>query len=244
MIHVVFCLLIIGYPILSACSSKFSCILDIGKINRLDVIHMDIIYIRMRNRVQVKQNQQVKIKDVARIIGAGEKLKMVEEQILHKVTSEDKNIIIIDLTQMIENIQSIDPSLEIQTFGPSQTIIEVIYEKKKVSILSFIAVWLLLFFGAMMTIMNFHVDVSMGEVHQKLFTIITGKVDEKPLLIQVPYSIGLGLGMILFFNHFFKKRFNEEPSPLEIEMFNYQQDLDQYVILNENKESVRHLDNR
>ena len=208
------------------------------------MIHMDIIYIRMRNRVQVKQNQQVKIKDVARIIGADEKVKMVEEQILHKVTSEDKNIIIIDLTQMIEKIQSIDPSLEIQTFGPSQTIIEVIYEKKKVSILSFIAVWLLLFFGAMMTIMNFHVDVSMGEVHQKLFTIITGKVDEKPLLIQVPYSIGLGLGMILFFNHFFKKRFNEEPSPLEIEMFNYQQDLDQYVILNENKESVRHLDNR
>lgn len=208
------------------------------------MIHMDIIYIRMRNRVQVKQNQQVKIKDVARIIGADEKVKMVEEQILHKVTSEDKNIIIIDLTQMIEKIQSIDPSLEIQTFGPSQTIIEVIYEKKKVSILSFIAVWLLLFFGAMMTIMNFHVDVSMREVHQKLFTIITGKVDEKPLLIQVPYSIGLGLGMILFFNHFFKKRFNEEPSPLEIEMFNYQQDLDQYVILNENKESVRHLDNR
>ena len=72
-------------------------------------------------------------------------------------------------------------SLEIQTFGPSQTIIEVIYEKKKVSFLSFVAVWLLLFFGAMMTIMNFHVDVSMGEVHQKLFTIITGKVDEKPL---------------------------------------------------------------
>ena len=145
---------------------------------------------------------------------------------------------------MIEKIQSIDPSLEIQTFGPSQTIVEVIYEKKKVSILCFIAVWLLLFFGAMMTIMNFHVDVSMREVHQKLFTIITGKVDEKPLLIQVPYSIGLGLGMILFFNHFFKKRFNEEPSPLEVEMFNYQQDLDQYVIINENKESVRHLDNQ
>ena len=131
-----------------------------------------------------------------------------------------------------------------QTFGPSQTIIEVILSKKKMSYLTFALVWFLLFVGARMTIMNFHVDVSMGEVHQKLFTIITGKVDEKPLLIQVPYSIGLGLGMILFFNHFFKKRFNEEPSPLEVEMFNYQQDLDQYVIINENKESVRHLDNR
>jgi stage V sporulation protein AA len=205
---------------------------------------MDMIYIRMRNRVQVKQNQTVKVKDVARIIGTDEKVKQLEEKILLTVKKEDKNIIIIDLVQMIETMQAIDPSLEIQTFGPAQTIIEVIYEKKKVSFLSFAAVWLLLFMGAVMTIMNFHVDVNMGEVHQKLFTIITGKVDEKPLLIQVPYSIGLGLGMILFFNHFFKKRFNEEPSPLEVEMFNYQQDLDQYVIMNENKESVRHLDNR
>ena len=203
-----------------------------------------MIYIRMRNRVQVKQNQNLKIKDIARIIGKDEIVKKLEDKNLLTVKKEDRNIIIIDLVHMIETIQAIDQSLEIQTFGPAQTIVEVIYDKKKVTFLSFAAVWLLLFLGAVMTIMNFHVDVSMREVHQKLFTIITGKVDEKPLLIQVPYSIGLGLGMILFFNHFFKKRFNEEPSPLEVEMFNYQQDLDQYVIMNENKESVRHLDHQ
>lgn len=208
------------------------------------MIGMDMIYIRMRNRVQVKQNQNLKIKDIARIIGKDEIVKKLEDKNLLTVKKEDRNIIIIDLVHMIETIQAIDQSLEIQTFGPAQTIVEVIYDKKKVTFLSFAAVWLLLFLGAVMTIMNFHVDVSMREVHQKLFTIITGKVDEKPLLIQVPYSIGLGLGMILFFNHFFKKRFNEEPSPLEVEMFNYQQDLDQYVIMNENKESVRHLDHQ
>lgn len=208
------------------------------------MIQMDMIYIRMRNRVQVKQNQTVKIKDITRIIGRDETVKQLEETSLLTVKKEDRNIIIIDLIQMIERIQAINPLLEIQTLGPSQTIIEVVYDKKKVSFISFAAVWLLLFLGAVMTIMNFHVDVSMREVHQKLFTIITGRVDEKPLLIQVPYSIGLGLGMILFFNHFFKKRFNEEPSPLEVEMFNYQQDLDQYVIMNENKESVRRLDHK
>lgn len=198
----------------------------------------------MRNRVQVKQNQKVKIKDIARIIGNDESVKKLEETSLLTVQKEDQNIIIIDLVQLIETIQVIDSSLEIQTLGPSQTIIEVVYNKSKVSFINFAAVWLLLFLGAMMTIMNFHVDVNMREVHQKLFTIITGKVDDKPLLIQIPYSIGLGLGMILFFNHFFKKRFNEEPSPLEVEMFNYQQDLDQYVIMNENKESVRQLDDK
>lgn len=94
----------------------------------------------------------------------------------------------------------------------------------------------------MMAIMNFHDDVSMKNVHEKIYTIITGKVNPKPLLFQIPYSLGLGLGMILFFNHFFQKRFNEEPSPLEVEMFNYQMDLDNYVIIHENKESMKMLD--
>ncbi|MFD6439502.1 stage V sporulation protein AA [Peribacillus sp. NPDC060186] len=205
---------------------------------------MAVVYIRMRNRVQVKGYQTVRIKDVARIIGPEEVIQIIEETFLLKVQKEDKNIIVIDLAQLIMAIRKVDPQTEVQTFGPSQTIIEVIYSKKKMSYLTFALVWFLLFIGAGMTIMNFHVDVSMGEVHQKVFTLITGKVDEKPLLIQIPYSFGLGIGMILFFNHFFKKRFNEEPSPLEVEMFNYQQDLDRYVTMNENKENVRHLDDR
>ncbi|GAB6256052.1 stage V sporulation protein AA [Peribacillus sp. N1] len=205
---------------------------------------MAVVYIRMRNRVQVKGNQTVRIKDIARIIGPEEVITLIEEIILLTVKKEDRNIIVIDLAQVIMAIRKVDSTIEVETFGPSQTIIEIILSKKKMSYLTFALVWFLLFVGGGMTIMNFHVDVSMGEVHQKIFTIITGKVDDKPLLIQIPYSFGLGMGMILFFNHFFKKRFNEEPSPLEVEMFNYQQDLDRYVIMNENKENVRHLDDR
>ncbi|MGE6375237.1 stage V sporulation protein AA [Peribacillus muralis] len=198
----------------------------------------------MRNRVQVKGNQTVRIKDIARIIGPEDEIRMIEQILLLTVKKEDRSIIVIDLAQVIMAIRKVDPSIEVETFGPSQTIIEIILTKKKMSFLTFALVWFLLFIGGAMTIMNFHVDVSMGEVHQKIFTIITGKVEEKPLLIQIPYSFGLGIGMILFFNHFFKKRFNEEPSPLEVEMFNYQQDLDRYVTMNENKENVRHLDDR
>lgn len=50
--------------------------------------------------------------------------------------------------------------------------------------------------------------------------------------------------MILFFNHVFKKRLNEEPSPLEVEMFKYQLDLDHYVALNENKETLKDIHDR
>ena len=66
-----------------------------------------MIYIRMRNRVQVKQNQNVKIKDIARIIGKDEIVKKLEDKNLLTVKKEDRNIIIIDLVHMIETIQAL-----------------------------------------------------------------------------------------------------------------------------------------
>ncbi|MBS4173336.1 stage V sporulation protein AA [Bacillus sp. FJAT-49736] len=200
------------------------------------------IYIRMRNRVEVNQNSKIILKDIAQIIGPEKYVPQLKNLVIYHVTDEDKNTVVIDVMKVVQAITNKWNGLDIQLIGPSQTIIEVIYKKRKVSFPFFILIWLLLFIGSALAIMNFHEDVSMQEVHQKIYKMITGKTINKPLLLQIPYSIGLGLGMIIFFNHIFKKRFNEEPSPLEVEIFNYQQDLDQYVIVNENKEAIKHLD--
>lgn len=199
------------------------------------------IYIRMRNRVQVKPEESLLLKDIAQIIASED---IYEELAALKIltVSPKDHIHIVDVMKVIQFVTGIYRDHEVQAVGPAQTIIEVIYKKKGMSIPFFILVWFLLFFGAALTIMNFHEDVSMQTVHERLYYIMTGKEVEKPLLFQIPYSIGIGVGMILFFNHVFKKRLNEEPSPLEVEMFNYQQSLDQYVILHENKESVKHID--
>jgi stage V sporulation protein AA len=200
------------------------------------------VYIRLRHRLQVRPESSILLENTAQIIAPEHYLQSIRKIVLHKVTEEDKNIIILDLMRVISQIKEVLPDVDVQTIGPSQTIVEVVYKRKKVSPPMFAAVWLLLFIGAAMAIMNFHEDVSMREVHQRLYLMMTGHEDPHPLLFQVPYSFGLGLGMILFFNHVFRKRINEEPSPLEVEMFNYQQDLDQYVIMHENKESMKHLD--
>ncbi|MGG5253731.1 stage V sporulation protein AA [Neobacillus sp. SM06] len=201
------------------------------------------IYIRMRNRVQARLYEKVRLEDTAQIIAPEQILPALQNLVVHQVSKQDKNIVIIDVMKVIGMITELITETDIQTIGPAQTIIEVIYKKKGVSIPFFLLIWFLLFFGSAMGIMNFHDDVSMQSVQEKLYTMITGLKNPKPLLFQIPYSIGLGLGMILFFNHVFKKRINEEPSPLEVEMFNYQMDLDSYVIIHENKESMKRLDN-
>lgn len=200
------------------------------------------IYIRLRHRVQVKTGATVYLKDIALITAHKTVMNTLGNLIVHQVKKEDNNIIIIDGMKVIQVITEQLNDTNIQLVGPQQTIVEVNLKKIKMSIPIFVIVWLLLFIGSAVSIMNFHEDVSMQTVHQKLFHLLTGIEDQKPLTIQIPYSIGLGLGMTLFFNHFFKKRINDEPSPLEVEMFNYQQSLDQYVIMNENKESIKRMD--
>ncbi|MDF2902528.1 MAG: stage sporulation protein [Bacillus sp. (in: firmicutes)] len=200
------------------------------------------IYIRMRNRSQVRQEGTVYLKDIAQIIADDDIYEALQQLKVHKVKEEDRNMIVVDAMTVIKYITKVFPTVEVQIVGPSQTIVEVIFKKKRISVPLFLLIWFLLFFGAALTIMNFHEDVSMPAVQQRLYTVITGRVVVKPLLFQIPYSFGLGLGMVLFFNHFFRKRFNEEPSPLEVEMFNYQQDIDQYVVMHENKESMKKID--
>ncbi|MBS2770163.1 stage V sporulation protein AA [Anoxybacillus rupiensis] len=203
------------------------------------------VFVKLRHRVQVKPDDVILVGDVAQIIASDKQMLQQLKRIpLYRIQRSDKNIVIVDVMKVVDAIVRFDPSLEIQTIGSAQTIVEVVYPKRTISFAYFLAVWLLLFIGSAIAIINFHEDVSMQETHQHLYTIITGEKADKPLLFQIPYSIGLGLGMIIFFNHVFRKRINEEPSPLEVEMFNYQQSLDQYVILHENKESMKQIDDR
>ncbi|WP_297991394.1 stage V sporulation protein AA [Anoxybacillus sp.] len=198
------------------------------------------VFLKMRHRIQVQPNATVRLGDVAQVI-ANERMDELRQVPIYTVQKKDRNIVIIDVMHVMKTLLAIVPHVDIQSLGPSQTIVEVVYEKKRWGYLYVPVVWLLLFVGSGLAIMNFHEDVSMQQVQQRLYRVITGKEVVKPLWFQIPYSLGLGLGMILFFNHFFKKRINEEPSPLEVEMFQYQQSLDQYVIMHENKEAMRRM---
>jgi len=200
------------------------------------------VYMKMRHRVQVYPDATVSIGDIAQIMTSSDYLyHAIKNRVVYRVRKSDKNFVVIDAMKVIDEIMRFNPAIDIQMVGPAQTIVEVVYKKKRLSVIYFALIWLLLFVGSGLAIMNFHEDVSMQEVHQKLYTLITGETEEKPLLFQIPYSIGLAIGMILFFNHVFRKRINEEPSPLEVEMFNYQMSLDQYVITHENKENMRQI---
>lgn len=53
------------------------------------------------------------------------------------------------------------------------------------------------FLGGMIGIMNFHSDVDMPTTHKIIYRAVTGKENDQPLAVSIPYSIGLGIGFWL-----------------------------------------------
>jgi len=199
----------------------------------------EALFLRLRKRLAVKPEALITLGDICQIYWDGEREEAIKRMPIYRVEPKDGNLIIIDIMQVIQRLRQVYPEAELDIQGSPQIIVEVQNPRKKANPVLVAIVWLVLFIGSGLAIMNFHTDVSMTQVHERIFYLITGQKSQEPLWLQIPYSIGIGLGMILFFNHIFKKKINEEPSPLEVELFMYQQNLDQYYLQNENKENQR-----
>lgn len=198
------------------------------------VRQMTMLYLRLKRNIQAHNSELIRLEDIAYLSSEQAILQNIAPLILHQIRKSDAEYVVIDRFHIIQVIQQYNPHITVDISGPEESIIQVHANHKQAPVLLISFVWLVLFIGAAMTIINFHYDVSMQEVHQKIHFFLTGKNEKYPLLIQIPYSLGLGVGMILFLNHWFKKRFNEEPSPLELELFQYKRDINDYIAHHEN----------
>ena len=56
--------------------------------------------------------------------------------------------------------------------------------------------------------------------------------------IEISYSIGLAAGIIIFYNHIGGKRLTSDPTPLEVEMRNYERDVNQAIVETADREKL------
>ena len=48
--------------------------------------------------------------------------------------------------------------------------------------------------------------------------------------MEVSYSIGLAVGILVFYNHFGPKKLSKDPTPIEVEMRKYETEINQALI--------------
>jgi stage V sporulation protein AA len=191
------------------------------------------LYLRLRKKVKITKGFPIYLGHIAQILVEPEYEKKLHQLILYQPTDKDGNLVLIDMLRIVKKVKELFPQMTIEQYGEPHVLVEICREIRPPSLILIALVWFLLFIGSGLAIMNFHEDVSMLEVHQRIYELITGQRVEHPLFLQIPYSIGIGLGMVIFFNHLFKKKFNEEPSPLEVEMYMYQENMNHYIVTEE-----------
>lgn len=183
----------------------------------------------------VQPNQKIKIKDIASIFCTDKKIHTeIMEIKVHDVNEGKKNEVLPAL-KIIDAIHKYDEEIDLRILGNSEILLDVqgeVNEHKILSILKTIIISFSLFFGAALAIINFHVDVEMDKSLQIVYKIITGEESTEPLVLLIPYSLGIGVGMSVFFNHIFRKKWKKEPSPLEVEMYLYHKNIDDYILDN------------
>jgi stage V sporulation protein AA len=193
-----------------------------------------VVYVRLRRRIVVPPNSVVTLGQVARLVTENGMERRLAGLMLHRIKPEDGNMIVIDMLQVVKAVRQLLPGTTVETFGEPHVLVEVAHpDTFKPRLIMLVLAWVLLFFGSGMALMNFHADVNMPQVQKRITELITGKSIRHPWLFQIPYSIGVGLGMLLFFNRLLRKKMLDEPNPLEVEMFMYQENVNHYIITEE-----------
>lgn len=191
------------------------------------------IYIKAEQNVEL-QTEDVCVKDIAKIMcGDPNTLAKVKAIRLHRFKEGQPKRQVISLLKVIEEIDKVCPGADVQSIGEPAIMVERIdvdRHKGPVQTMKLIFVALVSFFGTSFTIMAFHNDIGINDVFTKIYEMVTGNVGDGYGILELSYSVGLAVGIIVFFNHIGGRRITKDPTPIEVEMRIYEEDVNKALI--------------
>ena len=192
--------------------------------------NQDILYIKGDRDVELTKTE-VTVGDILSLECSNKvvipKIKSIK---LVKFSEQEKKQqrIVVSVLKIIACIHEQYPNLDIQNLGETDIILT--YENQNtpgnvVHLLKTAVVVVLVFCGSAFSIMAFHNDVSITKLFSQIYLALTGVESDGYTILEVSYSIGIIIGILGFFNHFGKKRFTVDPTPLEVQMRLYENDI-------------------
>ncbi|MCT4596795.1 MAG: stage V sporulation protein AA [Vallitalea sp.] len=202
------------------------------------------IYIKANKKAIIIGKKDVLISDIADVEGKKDIINEIKNIKVLTINHNrnKKNNYLLSILQVIDKIQDKYEDIVIHNVGEEDIIVSYQPQSKQtkskdvINILKVIFVCLILFAGGGIAIMTFHTDAAVPDVFVRLYSLFLGKENENPILIEIPYSIGLAVGIIVFFNHFSSKRLTDDPTPIEVEMRLYERDVEDCIIETLSKE--------
>lgn len=191
------------------------------------------IYLNVEQSAAIDRKKAY-IKDVAEVFCQDKKIKShIENIVFMEFHSEKADKKVYSTCYLIEQILLRHSDCQVENLGEAEFI--VYYQPKDSNAklkdtIKIILVSILAFFGAAFSIMTFNTDVTTPELFDDIYEMFTGVEPDGPGILQAAYSIGLFLGVILFFNHGGRYKLTNDPTPLQVQMRQYEQSVNETFI--------------
>lgn len=197
-----------------------------------------VLYMKIGQCTEVS-HERITIGDIAKLECADRAVvsRLKAERLLTMGGKNGKRCVV-SAMKVIRKIHEIYPELEIQNLGETDFIIS--YQSRKASDiaekLKVLFVCAVSFFGAVFSMMSFNEDVSTLDSFHKVSTWVLGTAPQGVTILEITYSLGVSVGIIVFFNHFGKAYLTDEPSPVEVEMSEYEKQINDSLIQQRDRE--------
>lgn len=185
------------------------------------------------------ENEKVTIDDVAKVwckdsaVLAGVKNTVISH--MKGNTDEVKTFNVISVCKILE--QNF-PDININNMGATEFMVVYHYKKKENKvwqIIKMILICIIVFFGGAFAIMAYGNDIDIGNLFKSITKDVTGN-EEDNIILEVAYSIGLSAGIIIFFNNFGKRKSIKDPTPIQVSMRSYEEELYKTIVENDTRE--------
>ena len=197
------------------------------------------VYLKCERNVESK-SPDIYMKDIGEVRCSDKqlapKLKAVK---VHHFGSGDCRRCVISTLKLVELMEGVCPDINVQIVGEPDVLVEwvsVDAHKGWQQWLKAALVCLVSFFGTAFTIMAYHNDVGINDVFTEVYKMVMNREPQGLNTLEVSYSIGLAAGIIVFFNHVGGRRLTKDPTPIEVAMRNYEEDVDKALIATASRE--------
>ena len=191
------------------------------------------LYIALEQSIAV-QKKDITIGDIATIFCANCDISFEAEKIkVFSFTGREEEQQVVSIMKLIQLISCKIKNVSIESIGSPETIVyykntsgkSKITTKLKAGFLILVA-----FLGAGFSIMSYNTDITVEKLLINLHELYIGEAPSGPSIGMFAYSIGLLIGVIIFFNHGIMHKLTDDPTPLQVQMRLYEQDVNQTVI--------------
>ena len=198
----------------------------------------DILYVKAEQNVAVKK-KDLQIKDVATLYSSNTAMvQKLEKEPFYTLPGDSKILTMFTVTKIYEAVHKVYPKIQIENLGETDFIVEYEPQKKEkkwMECLKTIVVAAIVLIGSAFTIMTFNEDVNVAEIliistPRDLPTFRELFGDGHQLGLEMSYAVGLPIGILVFYNHFKKRDIKNDPTPIQVEMRTYEEQMNKAMI--------------